>query len=352
MKIDIENNTAYLHRILFTFIIALEHSGLVARDHQSYYLGVDYFFIISGFMVVWDSERRKEITVFDYMKYRIKKLFPAQFLLYICWIIYVIVMNHSIAYGIGAFIKHLPEAIPGFYFWGTYDLMGGYAYNFAVWYLSVLVLVSSCIYYLYTQKKQLFIGIITPIGMIFSYAYIVNNYTNFNAGGSYITYYVRGIGGMMCGALLYIGISKMLTKKYSKIFFKIMRVIELILLSFILWMIGEKGNTYYDILIIIAMYGLCFCSFIYPEEGKSVPLCIKKASGLMYYVYMAHLLVKNIFNAIPYTYELITPVRIIFYFAAVLLAGVIEKEALKVLDKGYIKLKKRICLEEKNDEKR
>lgn len=52
MKIDIENNTAYLHRILFTFIIALGHSGLVAIDHQSYYLGVDYFFIISGFMVV------------------------------------------------------------------------------------------------------------------------------------------------------------------------------------------------------------------------------------------------------------------------------------------------------------
>lgn len=72
----------------------------------------------------------------------------------------------------------------------------------------------------------------------------------------------------------------------------------------------------------------------------------------MHYVYMAHLLVKNIFNAIPYTTELITPVRIILYFAAALLAGVIENEILKVLNKGYIKLKKRVCLEEKNDEKR
>ena len=50
-------NSNYIWRILFTFLIVLGHSGYVNISHASYYIGVDYFFIISGLMIAYSVDR-------------------------------------------------------------------------------------------------------------------------------------------------------------------------------------------------------------------------------------------------------------------------------------------------------
>ena len=48
-------NSNYLWRIVFTGMIAIGHSGIVDISHASYYMGVDYFFVLSGFLMVLRS---------------------------------------------------------------------------------------------------------------------------------------------------------------------------------------------------------------------------------------------------------------------------------------------------------
>ena len=78
-------NSNYIWRILFTFLIVLGHSGYVNISHASYYIGVDYFFIISGLMIAYSVDRGAEMSTLDYTIKRIRKLYPHLILSFLCF---------------------------------------------------------------------------------------------------------------------------------------------------------------------------------------------------------------------------------------------------------------------------
>ena len=72
---SIDRNSHYLWRIIFTYMIVLGHSGIISNEHASAYIGVDYFFIVSGFFLS-ESVRCRDESTTAYTHRRIQKLWP------------------------------------------------------------------------------------------------------------------------------------------------------------------------------------------------------------------------------------------------------------------------------------
>lgn len=109
-------NSNFLWRVAFTFMIVLTHCSYIDRSNTSYYIGVDYFFIISGLMIVYGIDIKGNIkTTFEFTMERIKKLYPHIFLSNTIFFIWV-VKNDSFKSIIQCFIGYLYQFIPMMYF--------------------------------------------------------------------------------------------------------------------------------------------------------------------------------------------------------------------------------------------
>ncbi len=144
LTMDIKRNSHYFYRIVFTFLIFLGHSGFVSIDTKSLYIGVDYFFIISGFFLTRTAEEHG-YSVLNYTVRRIKKFWPHQILSFILLLILASLGQHSLSYFIKKMILHYNEYIPGAYYVTDYSVANELSYNFPVWYLSVLVLMGGVV---------------------------------------------------------------------------------------------------------------------------------------------------------------------------------------------------------------
>lgn len=135
---DIKRNSHYIWRIFFTIFVSLGHSGWMRTDITSSYIGVDYFFIISGFFLADAVMKREELT-WEYTRRRIIKLWPHVLFSFII----IFLFNHgaSLAGNGKRLLLHFFEIIPGMYYVQDYSLVNEYMLNFPTWYLSCLILI-------------------------------------------------------------------------------------------------------------------------------------------------------------------------------------------------------------------
>ena len=149
-------------------MIALLHSNYIEKSSDiGWYIAVDYFFIISGFMLVNSFARKKQSTG-KYIMGRIGKLWPHQLFAFGAFLIYYLCRGSigSIPACVDVTCKHLSEVVPFGYFMFDPEFAGGYAYNFPVWYLSVLLVCSLIIYFLLDKCEAALKYVITPVGVL------------------------------------------------------------------------------------------------------------------------------------------------------------------------------------------
>lgn len=196
-------NSNYLWRIVFTGMIAIGHSGIVDISHASYYMGVDYFFVLSGFLMVLGIERRSiPLSTGKYLVKRIERLWPHQL-----WSFLIFILAQGfLTGGMGNILRraclHFFEYVPFVYYWGNLLLTGEYALNYAAWYMSILLLLSVIGYYLYLNHKAVLVNVISPLVIVFGYMHLSNHCESFNTGetvGLFLNEaYVRGGGSVHC----------------------------------------------------------------------------------------------------------------------------------------------------------
>lgn len=134
---------------------------------------------------------------------------------------------------------HLGEALPFTYFFSNYGATGISFLNFPVWYISVLLFVSIIFYFIVSRHKDLFCNLLLPVIIVLVYRYFYHYCDSINVaeyeGILMNGFYLRGIGAMACGCLIYCLIQKLSKYTFTKGFFICMRILEF---GFMIGMIG------------------------------------------------------------------------------------------------------------------
>ncbi len=153
-------------RIVFTYIIMSSHLFNSYGIKSGWYIGVEFFFLVSGYFLATEIEKGKFESPYSYTKYRITKFLPHY------------VFSFTIALIFRFFISGvatIKSSIVGYFFELLFLDMAGLnledMLNIPTWYLSVLIIAGFFLFALLLKDKIFYLNLFAPacILMIFSY---------------------------------------------------------------------------------------------------------------------------------------------------------------------------------------
>lgn len=352
------NATIQFWRFIFTIFICLLHfdEGFAGKYYFSSgaYLAVDFFFILSGFLLAQHFEKAKEPIVhagtaaISYIRKRMIALYPH----YIFSLLILFLINNCIIF----------QTSPATFFSNLYHikwevilmqysgLAGISVCNIPTWYLSALCITSYFLYFLLSDKKDTFVYFICPLSALLIYTYISR--TNGNLA------YVEQYNGIFLAALLraWAGLSTGVISYYIYVYLKgykydnsrkslLPSIVYFINVIFILKIIMFNGHSQEDFIIILLFSILIIQSFLNKDFfssllNRNLFIFLGKIS---YPIYLNHFMFRNLIpwclgNAgNPYNYWTIMPlfltITISFSYVTYCIIAEVQKNANKKYQK-------------------
>lgn len=251
-------------KFIFALIIVIHHSTHM-RDSKNWFylgqLGVEFFFIISGSMMMMSydrSEKHKEISLdtVAFIKSKILRLLPN---IYVAWVIAFIV--NSIVEK-GDICRNLIYSIPDFLFLQQTGLPC-YLANTPTWYLSSMMISLFILYPMICKNRNFFVFFLAPVlmflglqylGMRYGYISVIYDYSpwGFEVG------IIRGMSDILIGVLAYQISLRIKSSSYTNIMKIIFSMTEVLLYIIILvffiksYYIREEKSLEFIILFVIA----------------------------------------------------------------------------------------------------
>lgn len=182
-------------RFLFMLQICLWHLGKCMGIMQHGYIAVEFFFILSGYLIYKSSVKKNAKGVFNYTWDKVKRFYPEVLLTtFPAWVVCWAVLDKS------------PWVLfNSIFFLQNTGIYGG-GVNPALWYLSVLLLGGGLIYAILHNNKHLSVTVILPLLVLMVYTYIFKeNEGSFELWGTRTCFYMplwRGMAGMSLGCLV------------------------------------------------------------------------------------------------------------------------------------------------------
>lgn len=255
-----KNNAIQFWRYIFTCLICVLHfETQYFSGSQPFfrcgYLGVEFFFILSGFFMMKHVEHSQE-TALAYTWGRIKRFYPD---LVISWTLLILNLTWINGYDfleIWNVIKsHIWEYLLLNSTGITWEMLNG-----LTWYISALLIAGYFIYWLLKNKRKTYLEFIAPllIFLIYSYYAYCGVGIDFHLAWIGITLHsiLRALGGMSIGCILYAASKKYEIKKLTSVgtgLISFAEILLLIALGFVLFGRAEKTNTDLLALPIFAM---------------------------------------------------------------------------------------------------
>lgn len=182
-------------RFFFMLQICLWHLDSCVGVMSHGYLAVEFFFILSGYLLYKSSIKDNAKGVFDYTWDKIKRFYPEVLLVtFPAWVVCWVILDKS------------PWTLfNSVFFLQNTGLYGG-GVNPSLWYLSVLLLGGGIIYAILNNNRHLAVTIVLPLLVLLVYTYLLKaNDGSLEMWGTQICFYVplwRGIAGLSLGCLL------------------------------------------------------------------------------------------------------------------------------------------------------
>lgn len=152
-------------RIVFTYIIMSFHLFNSYGIKSGWYIGVEFFFLVSGYFLAAEIEKGRFESPYSYTEYKIKKFLPHYIFSFTIALIFKFFVS-----GIGTI-----NSIVGYLFELLFLDMAGLnledMLNVPTWYLSVLIIAGFFLFALLLKNKIFYLNLFAPacILMIFSY---------------------------------------------------------------------------------------------------------------------------------------------------------------------------------------
>lgn len=281
-------------RFFFMVIICIYHYGIhVGPRFQHGYMGVEFFFIVSGIFLYNSYLKKKESSPLDYFVSRVRRLW-GQYLLALLfyWIVYLIWMiiqrvdfdfeNYS--------LRLLSDSF----------MLQGLGLSFRglctpMWYVGSLVVAGTLVFSLLSCNEKLSIRVLLPFGSLLGYTYMT-------AQGTFDFYYsyygvmfipiLRAYSGIAFGVLLgAISEKKNEELRESRTLIDVMSVLSVaLLLIYVSRDVRVDGHTYTDNLLLlficIVILACLTRDSLFHRVFKS--RCWKSLGGITYEMLLIH----------------------------------------------------------------
>ena len=224
--------------------------------------GVDFFFIISGFFLIYTFN--KDLSVIDFLKKKIIRLFPVAFFAVAAWtVIYLLGFIPAEKYGTF-------DNIFGLFMINNIGITTSIGINIQSWYISSLILVLLFYFYMLKYLERPVVNIIISVITLFCYSFIIH-IQNGSLTGEFTTYYyvfnigiMRAFAGCGLGYLIgNSGICEGLGNLHYSIKTRILvGFIELGIVVFMIYNMFFNNLKYTNDMIFVLAFLLLFIIFI------------------------------------------------------------------------------------------
>lgn len=292
-----KNNNIQFWRIVFTYLIVLYHLNNQYGITTGWYIAVEFFFIVSGYLLASKFERLREnnnkCSAVKYTFDKYKRFMPHHifsFLVAFCANCYF--YKYGIVEAIVDLIKHWQEIL----LIQTVGITHGasWAYNSPSWYLSALLIVGLILWELLNLNKKVFIRYLAPISVIGVYVYLLIFYGNVSEHRE-IKYVIwslallRGWASMTLGVLSYY-ISKKIKAKNI-----ILTVISCCCFIFVIVMSAFYDRSYFDFIYAFILASGVAVAFADNNSYKVFNnLIVEKLAPITLAIYLNHKIFRSV----------------------------------------------------------
>lgn len=317
-------------RFLFMTQVCLWHLSSCMGIMKHGYIAVEFFFILSGYLLYKSSTKEKALGVFEYTWDKIQRFYPE---------VLIVTLPATIVY----FVGYGPNLIPLFnsiFFLQNTGIYSGGGVNLSLWYLNVLLLGGGIVYAIIHNNRHLALTVVFPLIILFVYTYILKvNNGSLELFGTKLCFYIplwRGIAGISLGCLL-ARLYEIKLKNPVQGMTRILDVLSLMSIvgSFVIVFATNHGDSYalffYSIIILS-----CFTSgtFVNRLLNHSIWSYLGKLSFEMLLVHMP---IAQVFLKVYSMWKIPVFVFVISYVLFVLLSSILLKGLNEKLSNTAIK---------------
>ena len=186
-----EQNSFDIWRVVFTFVIMLFHLVNGSPFYDKYpmikyhwYIAVEFFFILSGYLLMQHVQKCKEANTLEYLKGRVWRLYPEYLLAFL-----VMASIRSYQSGLNILKIIIPNWLEAVMLHSIGTNIFPYVNNPA-WYVSALLISSCLIYYMLSKHRELYLNLIGPVLIILIFSYLFRKYERLE-----LFYHTEGVIG-------------------------------------------------------------------------------------------------------------------------------------------------------------
>ncbi len=308
-------------KLFFTLLIVLHHSTLINKFMVRGYIGVELFFIISGYLIMQTVTKHKDRTATSYAIGRVKQLYPHYLYSFVIMFLATSVYGNTSGFSIDEIISFSCEALM------LNGILNRGGVNYAAWYVSVLLFGGILLYAVLRNTKQ---KVILPILTVFSLATILCIqivYGNFDIFENFIPT-IRGMADMSLGVVVYALQDKLQSSVFSKNK-KVFNLLEIFVFASVLALLFVKLPLDWLVTLLIALLVLLMSNpnSVFSKFGE---LSVVKWLGKYEYaIYLNHAFVLAIFRIFvrPRIPEIL-PLQLFVIYVAVIVYSVITTEVI------------------------
>ena len=330
-----KNNRIQFWRIVFTYVIAYYHLNNVYKNYMSWYIAVEFFFLVSGYLLAAKNERSRDaelqteadddcggrrdaniaaaggnISAYQYVKGKYIHFFPHCLYSFAVAMLANGYMNHYTAKRyLDGFVTHLPEV---FLVQSTgLNYSSSFLYNSVTWYISVLLICSYFIWYLLTEHPQLYKEVLIPLSILLIYPYLYRTYGSLSEHRETLGFFLnsavlRGMADMNLGVLSFCFSQKIRAKNLRGT-----GIISDLLFVGVILLSATGYQTSMDFLCLALLFVAVSFAFSCEKNRCFDHKLIEKWSSITIAIYLNHKVFRNLWKII---WPVCTPVAMISWF--------------------------------------
>ncbi|MGM9614621.1 MAG: acyltransferase family protein [Oscillospiraceae bacterium] len=303
IKLNRYNDTNFW-RVVFTFAIAIFHFGGYYPEFFSRYnvavrwrIGVEFFFIVSGFLLAYKCESSK-MTAWEYTKSKFKRLYPEYLFMLLLVVSFMMIDGRMSIYGIFWYLFNLIDEL----LLVQASCVSYLNVNGVPWYISSMVICGYFIYWMYKNKRELFVGFIAPLSMIVIYAMLYKEVGALSGHLQLLPIYVsvalcRGFAGMTVGVLVYEAYKKLNRLEFTRWGEVLLTFIEILGYGTVL-LATLRENHWETEFLCVPILAVCV-AISFSRKKKNVILhnpIVDYLSKISYSIYLNQILVLRVFS--------------------------------------------------------
>lgn len=340
-----KNHAIEAMRFLFICILCFNHCRPLMPVLGHAYLVVEFFFVLSGFLL-YRSYTRHNATTIDYTLKRLKMfLVPCMITLLLMMFsnrkMYVYLSEFTPNGILETYYRYFPE----FFFCQSIGL-SSYRINSPMWYLSVLVVGGGILYSLLRNYKERAITLFLPVFCIMGYSYILQdgtqNLENWTSTPGFPITMVRGMADMGLGIITaYVFDAKKQIFCNRRLAFNVLGIVSMT--GFCLMLFADGQQDYLALFFVPLIITTCFIpgnffSRLFRSKAWSA------LGGISMYMFIIHMFVANIYYVINGNHFLqATPTYIIscIYLTLTMVLALLLKKSSRIIQKRLFRQQKK-----------